>query len=268
MQHAARFDVVVLAFRADAGVHPSAALQLALKMPPSTARLLTERLPCVVLSAIPEEHAARVRKDLERYGAVVELRGSSLGRISQGQRSSDGVRATGSQPSREDYELGEILAPLGQSHRPAKKPALSLPPPVPGTHASLARGAAPLQIETRTSTGPSAPTSAPFGGRRPLHSLFDDDAPLQLAIELPSRTRAGARPPMVVGELPKPEARESTHVRFKRWALRGMGEVGPILLHGVLFVVISAVSLTAVSWALRAPDKAASAPAAQASSSR
>jgi hypothetical protein len=235
--HAARFDVVVLSFRPSAGVHPAAALQLALKMSSSTARLLAERLPCVVLTAIPEEHAARVQAELQRYGAVTELRASSLGRVSHGHGSDGAVRASSSQPGRDDYEIGEILAPLGASVRPEKKPApvtLSLP--------GLA------SLKPPPPPGPRSDVST-FLGRRPLPSLFDDDQPLQLAIELPTRTPM--RRPMTVGELPMPEVRDSMRVRFTRWALRGLGEVGPWLWHGALFLVVSAVTLVAVGWAVR-----------------
>lgn len=241
--HAARFDVVVLEFRSDAGVHPAAALQLALKMSSSTARLLAERLPCVVLSAIPEDHAQRVQGELRRYGAVTELRPSSLGRVGGGSARSGSGRASGSQPGRDDYELGEILAPLGASLRPDEKvPSFPLP------------GLASLRAPT-SPTAPTGPRSdaSPFLGRRPLPSLFDDDQPLQLAIELPLRN--APRRPMVVGELPKPETRPSLRFRFTRWALAGLGEVGPLLWHGVLFVVVSAVTLVAVGWAVQPPTR-------------
>jgi hypothetical protein len=237
--HAARFDVVVLSFRPSAGVHPAAALQLALKMSSSTARLLAERLPCVVLTAIPEEHAARVQAELQRYGAVTELRASSLGRVSRGHGSDGHGRASSSQPGRDDYEIGEILAPLGASVRPEKKAA----PPLPSLP-----GLASLKPPPPPPPGPRSDAST-FLGRRPLPSLFDDDQPLQLAIELPTRTPL--RRPMTVGELPKPEARDSMRVRFTRWALRGLGEVGPWLWHGALFLVVSTVTLVAVGWAVR-----------------
>jgi hypothetical protein len=243
---AARYDVLVHGFSASAGVHPAAALQLALKLDPSTARMLSAHFPCVVLSAIPQDHAERAKADLAKYGAQVELRVTRLGLRTSDHRDS---APTGSSPQARtggSYELGEILAPMRPSNsngHPAEQRVVSARPiEIAGTV-----GGGPGRI-TKTATGVSQ--------RLTFGSLSADEPPMQLAVELPRRGPSLPRGRMVVGELPKPAPVPSRRLRLFNWTVRGLGSLGPLLLHSLLFLVITLLTLAAVSWAMRPSPRA------------
>jgi hypothetical protein len=240
---AARYDVLVHGFSASAGVHPAAALQLALKLDPSTARILSARFPCVVLSAIPQDHAERAKADLAKYGAQVELRVTRLGVRTSDHRDSAPAGSSPQLRSGGGYELGEILAPM----RPSNSNGQTAEPRVVS--------ARPIEVAGAVGGGPGRLTKPVTGVSQRLSfgSQSADEPPLQLAVDLPRR---GPSARMVVGELPKPAPVPSRRLRLLNWAVRGLGSLGPLLLHSLLFLVITLLTLAAVSWAMRPSPRA------------
>jgi hypothetical protein len=139
-----RYDVVVVGFRLNASLKPAQALQLVLGMDAETSKDLTRRFPASVLSGISLSQAERVSEALTDAGAKVEVRESRLSLAAEGVAGtssppvtaelSDGTRRA---PRAEhdaasgNYEIGEILAPLGK--RGASPPPSAAPAETPVT---------------------------------------------------------------------------------------------------------------------------------------
>jgi hypothetical protein len=132
-----RYDVVIVGFRLNASLKPAQALQLVLGMDAETSKELTRRFPANVLTGVSLSRAERVSAELTDAGAKVEVRESRLslahdggGRSGSSSSSQadrppviaelpDGSRRAPPHADRHEeasgnYEIGEILAPLGR----------------------------------------------------------------------------------------------------------------------------------------------------------
>lgn len=251
-----RYDVVVLAFRLNAGVRPATALELALKLDARTARMLVERFPCVVLSSVASEQAQQARAALERFGANVELRESRLGSLADKHLTSSGAPPAPAPPAparppvlaapaqrvqAASYELGEILAPMGgrSDAGGARKPMPSSHPPGPARF--------PIEL--------GDPSDTPAGGTRKslpdfIETAMDDDQPM---LEVDPRAWAAIQRPITRADKPRPASsppgpRQRDYGAIWRAML---GALGPMATHALLFAIIASLTVLAVGWALQ-----------------
>jgi hypothetical protein len=117
-----RYDVIVVGFRLNASLKPAQALQMVLGLDADTSKELTRRFPASVLSGVSLSRAERVSQELTDAGAKVEVRESRISLTQQAALDGGPAPAERGEPESGNYEIGEILAPLGRG-------ALSQPAP-------------------------------------------------------------------------------------------------------------------------------------------
>jgi hypothetical protein len=194
-----RYDVVIVGFRLNASLKPAQALQLVLGMDAETSKELTRRFPAAVLSGVSLSRAERVSGELTDAGAKVEVRESRLslandggtgaparggGNASPAERPAiiaelpDGSRRAPPHTGRHEeasgnYEIGEILAPLGRGGTgAAPAPATQAPTPVTRRASreeldqALRDSLRPDQAATETPEPASTPVAPPGKGEK------------------------------------------------------------------------------------------------------
>jgi hypothetical protein len=176
-----RYDVVIVGFRLNASLKPAQALQLVLALDAETAKELTRRFPANVLSGVSLSRAERVSAELTDAGAKVEVRESRLSLANDAGTGAGGGSASVRAPrppviaelpdgSRRapppggfheeasgNYEIGEILAPLGRGGA-APAPAAAATASTPATRRAAREE---LDQALRDSFRPDRATPAP-----------------------------------------------------------------------------------------------------------
>jgi hypothetical protein len=176
-----RYDVVIVGFRLNASLKPAQALQLVLGIDADTSKELTRRFPANVLSGVSLSRAERVSAELTDAGAKVEVRESRLSLASDGGAGASSASSGSSQVQRPaviaelpdgsrrapphaarneeasgNYEIGEILAPLGRGG--AAPPAAAA---APTTSAARRASREELDQALRDSLRPDQAVAAP-----------------------------------------------------------------------------------------------------------
>jgi hypothetical protein len=187
-----RYDVVIVGFRLNASLKPAQALQLVLGMDAETSKELTRRFPSAVLSGVSLSRAERVSGELTDAGAKVEVRESRLSLANDGATGAgargggngspaerpaviaelpDGSRRAPPHSGRHEeasgnYEIGEILAPLGRGGT-APAPAAQAPTPVTRRASREALDQALRDSLRPDQAAPETPEPAPAPGAPP-----------------------------------------------------------------------------------------------------